>query len=93
MFLLQALLKTDRVALTAMKEILDQFQMGLVLGALGLWFMIRKEHSADCVPAHSQQFADLPDFDILLMHLTDGFSDLRREHGRFLCLLRRQCRP
>lgn len=74
MFLLQALLNTDHVALAAVKELLDQFQMGLMLGSLGFWLMIRKEHSAHCVPAHAQELADLSDLDIALIHLADGFS-------------------
>ena len=75
-FLLQALLETDDISPAAVKEILDQRKMLLILGSLGLWFTICREHSAYCVPAHSQQLADLPDFDVLLMHLPDGFPHL-----------------
>ena len=75
-FFLQALLEADDISLAAVKEILYQRKMLLILGSLGLWLLIRKKHSAHCVPAHSQQLADLPDFDVLLMHLTDGFPHL-----------------
>lgn len=75
-FLLQALMEADDISLAAIKEILDQLQMSLILGSLGLWFTVRKEHSAHCVPVHSQQLADLPDLDVLLIHLTDGFPHL-----------------
>lgn len=75
-FVLQALLKPDHIALAAVKEILDQGKMRLILGSFGFWLTVRKEHSAHCVPAHAQQLADLSDCDVLLMHLADGFPDL-----------------
>ena len=79
-FFLQAFLDPDQIAPATGDKLPDQLQVLFIPGTLALGSFLRSKRFAHCIAVYPQEPGDLPDTDLLLMHLADGLPHLRRKH-------------